>query len=264
MYVAAKTSNGRTYYQIVKAVRVNGKPTHRVVCYLGKHKSPGAALEAAYQDLEALDTAPLHDKLTAAVAAVRHDEDRIKMRRATALNKWHGGEIPSRDVVQATYRRHLAMTLRRTYPDDATIEKLCTLVEDDHRDDIGLIRDELSEWVHGTDPPTEFLISRELYKQGGQSKGCPSDSILEPSNTDVGDTFLGEILDALYSVEYYCDWEWDDGNTSWSMFQFLEKELPLLEAKRKEARAITEAFEERRAKIKSRIEKLHDVVTKFG
>jgi hypothetical protein len=264
MYVAAKTSNGRTYYQLVKSVRVNGKPTHRVVCYLGKHKTVKAALEAAHQDLDALYTSPLHDELTAAVAAVRHDEDRIKMRRAKALNKWHGGEIPSRDVVEATHRRHLAMALRRTYPDDATIEKLCTFVEDNHRDDSGLIRDALLEWLAGMDPPTEWLAGRDLYKQGGQSKGYAYDSIPAPLHADVGDTFLGDVLDVFDSVEYYCDWEWDDGNTIWSMYQFLDKELPLLEAKRKQARTITEAFEEKRAKIKSRIEKLHDVVTKFG
>jgi broad specificity phosphatase PhoE len=177
MYVAAKTSNGRTYYQLVKSVRVNGKPTHRVVCYLGKHKSAEAALEVAYQDLEALYTSPLHDKLTTAEATVRHVEDRIKMRYAKALNKWHGGEIPSREVV--AFLAH------------------------------------------------EFTLHRGEYEY------------LEDWVVDVGDKFL-DIEDLL------------------------QKDLPLLEAKRKQARALTEAFEEKQAKIVRRIERLQDVVTKLG
>src|SRR5215211_5791790 len=213
VYLAAKTSNGRTYYQLVKSVRVNGKPTHRVVCYLGKHKSAEAALEASYQDLEAVYTSPFHNKLMVAEAAVRKDEDRIKMQYAKALNKWHDGKIPTREDLEAMRRGFAAMAFRRTFAGDARVEELCTLLEGD-----------LSHFV--------------------------------PSEADVS-----ELL-ASRSDEYYFDWK--EGDPILNIAQFLNKDLPVLEAKRKQACALTEAFKEKRAKTERRIEKLKNVVTKLA
>lgn len=256
VYLAAKTSNGRTYYQLVKSVRVNGKPTHRVVCYLGKHKSAEAALEASYQDLEAVYTSPFHNKLMVAEAAVRKDEDRIKMQYAKALNKWHDGKIPTREDLEAMRRGFAAMALRRTFAGDARVEELCTLLEGD-----------LSHFVPSEADVSELLASRsdEYYfdwKEGDPilNIGEGGDPIL--SIGEKGGPISNIDIDVVELDEHYHDWE--EGDPISNIAQFLNKDLPVLEAKRKQACALTEAFKEKRAKTERRIEKLKNVVTKLA
>jgi len=137
------------------------------------------------------------------------------------------------------------MDLRRTYTGAATVEELCTILED-NPSHLGLSEAEVSELLGGMSD--EYYIDWE--------EGNPS-----LNKEEKGDPRLNIAIDVVELDNYYHDWE--EGNLRLNIAQFLDKDLPVLEAKRKQARALTEAFEEKRAKIEGRIEKLKDVVTKL-
>jgi hypothetical protein len=87
-----KRANGN---QLLEAYRdEEGKKRNRVVCSLGEHETPEAALEAAEAELEALLERPRR-----AARRVATYEERFKDDYAEGLAKWHGGEIPPLEEV---------------------------------------------------------------------------------------------------------------------------------------------------------------------
>jgi chromosome segregation ATPase len=86
MFVRKRASGN----QLIEAYRdENGNPRQRVVCNLGKHDTPEAALEALRAELDGLLEEPRELEAQAA-----RFEAWLSTRYVRGLMKWHDGEVP--------------------------------------------------------------------------------------------------------------------------------------------------------------------------